>query len=105
MRVILLGRRQHFTDVIYWSLNLLCFVLLRSLHHHHCADHPTGCCNVEHHRLLLNRGSQNRRGGEHALELSECFFCLACPSELLCFLHQLVQRDRLLTQPTEKSAE
>src|ERR1041385_2212551 len=46
VRVVLLGRREHFTDIIYRSLNLLCLVLLGPLHHHDCADHPIGCRNV-----------------------------------------------------------
>src|SRR3954465_15889519 len=102
MRVVLLGRREYFTDVVHWALNRLRLVLLRMLYHHHYTDHPIGCRNVQHHWLLLNRGSQNRCRGEHALQLSECIVCLGGPSELL---HQLIQRNFFLSQPTKESTE
>src|SRR3954462_15682874 len=41
--IVLLGRREHFTDIIHRPLNRLCLVLLGPFHHHHCTDHPTGC--------------------------------------------------------------
>src|SRR3954465_12546481 len=90
MRVVLLGRRQHFTDLIDLALNLLFFVLLGTLYHHNCTDHPIGCRNIEHHRLLLHWGGQNRCSRQHALELSERFICFRSPCELLRLLHKLI---------------
>src|SRR3954465_13125142 len=39
------------------------------------------------------------------LEVFECFICFGGPYELIHLLHQLVQRNCLLAEPTEESAE
>src|SRR3954470_1758767 len=51
------------------------------------------------------RGSQNRSGGQHVLQLLECFIGLRGLGELLRFIHQLIQRNCFFSQPTEESAE
>src|SRR3954464_4565077 len=103
--VVLLGGGEHFTDIVYRPLDQLCLVLFRTLDHHDNTDHPRGCCNIQHHWLFLNWCCQHRSGGQHMLEIFECFICLIGPHKLVRLLHQLVQRNCLLAEPTEESAE
>src|SRR4051812_6873190 len=53
--VVLLGGGEHFADIVYWPLNQLCLVLFRTLDHHNSTNHSSGCCDVQHHWLFLNR--------------------------------------------------
>ena len=68
------------------------------------ADNPTGGSDVEEHGLLLDRGCQDRRGCQHLLELGEGFVCLVVPLEKSGLLHKLVQREGLLAQTTDETA-
>src|ERR1043165_3764078 len=102
--VVLLGGGEHFAHIVHRSLNQLCLVLFWSLDHHDDADHPRGCCNIQHHGFFLNWCCQHRSGGQHTLEILECFICLLGPHKLA-LLHQLIQGDSLLAEPTEETAE
>jgi hypothetical protein len=103
--VVLLGGGQHLAQVIDWPLDRLGFAIFWALNHDHGADNPTGSGDVEKHGLFGNRSGQNRRCGQHPLELEEGLVCLVSPLEAGGLLHQLVQWEGLLAQPTDEPAE
>jgi hypothetical protein len=103
--VVLLGGGQHLTQIVYWPLDRLGLVVFWALDHDHGADHPACGGNVEEHGFFSSRSGQNRRRGHHPLELEESLIRLVVPFKAGALLHQLVQWEGLLAQPTDEPAE
>lgn len=105
MGVVLLGGGQDLAQVVHRPLDQLYLVVFWMLDDDHHADDSVGGGDVEDHGLFSSRSRQDRRHRHHALELEKAGVRMIVPLEASAFLHELVQRECLLAQPTDEVAE
>ena len=103
--VPLLGGGEDLVEVVYGPLYAMYFALFRALYDKGGTDDVVSSGNVEVERLVFLGDGKDRGSRQNSLEICKRGLGLGCPLKLLRLFQQVVERQCLLAEPADESAE
>jgi hypothetical protein len=105
MKILRLGVSQHFTDKVYWVLDLAIGILLPPFNNNGCIDHITCSRYVKLQVLMGFRAYQGRWRSQILLQVFEGLLCLLRPIELVLFFEELKKWESPDAELRDESAQ
>jgi hypothetical protein len=105
MKILRLGVTQHFTDKVYWVLDLVIGIRLPPLNDDSYTDHITRSWYVKMQVLMGFQAYQSRWGGQILLQVFEGLLCLLGTPELVSFFEELKKWESPDVESQNESAQ